>query len=138
MEDLDLYGVKITDAGVEYLRKMTGLRRLNLLGGQITDASAEILSQFQELRDLNLYRSRISNAGLARLQSLKKLEMLDLRYSGVSSAGVQAFHAAVPNCKITYVGSAPRVPVSKNIAPPPGCGEQGIAQWLRSLRVRVG
>src|ERR1700704_605871 len=110
MEDLDLYGVKVTDAGVEHLRKLTGLRRLNLLGGQITDASAEILSQFRELRDLNLYRSRITNAGLAKLQSLKKLEMLDLRYSGVSSAGVQAFHAAVPNCKITYVDSAPRAP----------------------------
>jgi hypothetical protein len=118
---------------------MTGLRRLNLLGGQITDASAEILSQFRELRDLNLYRSRITNAGLAKLQSLKKLEMLDLRYSGVSSAGVQAFRAAVPNCKITYVDSAPRAPISKNIAPPSAGGEQGIAPWLRSLggQVRV-
>src|SRR5436305_13645980 len=99
MEDLDLYGVKVTDAGVEHLRKMTGLRRLNLLGSQITDASAEILAQLRELRDLNLYRSRMTNAGLARLQVLKKLEMLDLRYSGVTSAGVQAFHAAVPQCK---------------------------------------
>src|SRR4029077_371706 len=137
MEDLDLYGVKITDAGVEHLRDMTALRRLNLLGGQITDASAEILSQFRELRDLNLYRSRITNAGLAKLQSLKKLEMLDLRYSGVSSAGVQAFHAAVPNCKITYVDSAPRLPVSKNLAPPTGGGEQSIALWLKSLGGQV-
>ena len=30
MEDLDLYGVKTTDAGVEHLRNMKGLRRLNL------------------------------------------------------------------------------------------------------------
>ena len=90
---------------------------MNLLGGQITDASAEILSQFTELRDLNLYRSRITNAGLSKLQSLKKLEMLDLRYSGVNNAGVQAFRAAVPECKITYVDSAPRVPISKNLAP---------------------
>ena len=117
MEDLDLYGVKVTDAGVDHLRKMTGLRRLNLLGGQITDASAEILSQFGELRELNLYRSRITNAGLTKLQSLKKLEMLDLRYSGVNDTGVQAFRAAVPQCKITYVDSAPRVPSSKNLAP---------------------
>src|SRR5215470_16740532 len=137
MEDLDLYGVKVTDAGVDHLRKMSGLRSLNMLGGQITDASAETLSQFRELRELNLYRSRITNAGLAKLQSLKKLEMLDLRYSGVTSAGVQAFHAAVPNCKITYVDSAPRAPVSKNMAPPPGGGEQAIAQWLRSLGGQV-
>src|SRR5437016_5947360 len=126
MEDLDLYGVKITDTGVEHLREMTGLRRLNLLGGQITDASAEILSQFRELRDLNLYRSRITNAGLAKLQSLKKLEMLDLRYSGVTSAGVQAFRAAVPNCKITFVDSAPRLSLSKNLAPPAKGGEPAI------------
>src|SRR6266481_376770 len=136
MEDLDLYGVKITDAGVEHLREMTGLRRLNLLGGQITDASAEILAGFGELRDLNLYRSRISNAGLARLQSLKNLEMLDLRYSGATSAGVQAFRAAVPNCRITYVDSAPRAPVSR-VAPPPGTGEPDIARWLESLGAQV-
>src|SRR5438876_2785015 len=127
MEDLDLYGVRITDAGVEHLRGMTRLRRLNLLGAQITDASADILAQFRELRDLNLYRSRITNAGLAKLQSLKNLEMLDLRYSGATSAGVQAFRAAVPNCRITYVDSAPRAPVSR-VAPPPGTGEPDIAR----------
>ena len=137
MEDLDLYGVKITDAGVEHLRKMTALRRLNLLGGQITDASAEILAQFHELRDLNLYRSRITNAGLAKLQSLKKLEMLDLRYSGVTNAGVQAFRAAVPDCKVTYVDAAPRVPISKTAAPPAGAGEPAIAQWLEALGGQV-
>ena len=137
MEDLDLYGVKITDAGVEHLRNMTALRRLNLLGGQITDASAEILARFGELRDLNLYRSKITNAGLAKLQSLKKLEMLDLRYSGVTNAGVQAFRAAVPNCKVTYVDAAPRAPISKMAAPPAGEGEQGIAQWLQALGGQV-
>src|SRR3954447_640841 len=137
MEDLDLYGVKVTDAGVEHLRNMTALRRLNLLGGQITDASAEILARFSELRDLNLYRSRITNAGLARLQSLKKLAVLDLRYSGVMSAGVQAFRAAVPECKIVYVESAPRAPISKNLPPPAGAGEQAIAQWLQALGGQV-
>ena len=137
MEDLDLYGVKITDAGVEHLRKMTGLRRLNMLGGQVTDASAEILSQFKELRDLNLYRSKITDAGLAKLQALKKLEMLDLRYSGVTSAGVQAFRAAVPNCKITFVASVPPVSISKNLAPPAGANEQGMADWLQTLGGQV-
>src|SRR3954452_17289699 len=129
MEDLDLYGVKITDAGVEHLRKMTALRSLNMLGGQITDASAEILSQFKELRDLNLYRSKISDAGLAKLHALKKLDTLDLRYSGVTSAGVQAFRAAVPRCKITFVDSAPRLSTSKNSAPQ-GTGEIAIAKWI--------
>src|SRR5436305_976797 len=137
MEDLVLYGVKITDAGVDHLRNMTALRRLNLLGGQITDASAEILARFGELRDLNLYRSRITNAGLAGLQSLTKLEMLDLRYSGVTNAGVQAFRAAVPKCKITYVDAAPRVPTSKNLAPPPGASEPVLARWLESLGGQV-
>src|SRR5436305_6368825 len=133
MEDLDLYGVKITDAGLEHLRKMKGLRRLNLLGAQITDASAEILAQLRELRDLNLYRSRMTNAGLAKLQSLKSLEMLDLRYSGVTNAGVQAFRAAVPKCKITYVDAAPRAPISKTVAPPASGSEQEIARWLEAL-----
>ena len=64
--------MKVTDAGVEHLRNLTGLRRLNLLGAQITDASAEIISQFHELRDLNLYRSRITNAGSGQAASPEK------------------------------------------------------------------
>ena len=63
--------------------------------------------------------------------------MLDLRYSGVTNAGVQAFRAAVPKCKITYVDSAPRVPISKNLAPPAGASEQAIAQWLQALGGQV-
>ena len=43
--------------------------------------------------------------------------MLDLRYSGVTSAGVQAFRAAVPNCKMTFV-DRPREFEIKNVAPP--------------------
>ena len=62
--------------------------------------------------------------------------MLDLRYSGVTNAGVQAFRAAVPECKITYVDSAPRVPISKIAAPPAGAGEQAIAQWLKRSAAR--
>src|SRR5262249_53461683 len=111
--------------------------RLNLLGSQVTDASAEILSQFRELRDLNLYRSKITDAGLAKLQSLKKLQMLDVRYSGVTNAGVKAFHAAVPDCKVTYLDAAPRAATSSKLAPPSGAGEPAIAEWIESLGGQV-
>src|SRR5947208_8341877 len=137
LEDLDLYGVRVTDSGVSHLRKLTALRRLNLLGAQITDASAEILSQFRELRDLNLYRSRITDAGLAKLHSLRNLELLDLRYSGVTNAGVRALRAALPKCKVTYVGATPTVSGASAAPSPAGKSQQALARWIQALGGQV-
>src|SRR5262245_12426952 len=102
LEELDLSGAKISDAGLAHLRNLTAMRKLNLLGSAITDASVETLAAMTGLRELILYRSRITNAGLSRLGTLKDLISLDLRYSRVTGMGVDAFHAAVPNCKVNF------------------------------------
>jgi hypothetical protein len=110
--------VRITDAGVNYLRKLTNLRRLNLLGAQITDASAEILAGMPQLTDLNLYRSRMTNAGLSKLQKLPNLRLLDVRYSGVTEAGVSALRAANTQCRVAFVSkTAPQNLPAANAAP---------------------
>jgi hypothetical protein len=132
LEDLDLYGVKVTDSGIEHLRKLKKLRRLNLLGAQISDASAGILSGLEELRELNLYRSRITNAGLAKLHRLRNLQLIDLRYTGVTGAGVDALRAALPSVRVTFVDTAPPVPTSR-VVPPRGRGPQAIAQWVQAM-----
>ncbi|MEZ5393242.1 MAG: hypothetical protein R2724_10280 [Bryobacterales bacterium] len=63
----------MTARGVEYLRGMTKMRKLDLLGVDAGDASMEILASMPDLEVVNLYRTQITNAGLAQLQGLDHL-----------------------------------------------------------------
>ena len=96
----------VTDKGIEALRKMSGMRKLNLLGAQATDASMDVLAGMERLQVVNLYRTRITNTGLARLQGLKELTDVDLRYTRVTSNGIESLRAALPNSKVQFVGSS--------------------------------
>jgi hypothetical protein len=133
LEELDLYGVKITDAGVGHLSGLTALRRFSLLGAQITDASAEILARMKELRELNIYRSRITNAGLAKLAALPELRVLDVRYTDITGAGVETFSKALPACRVVFVNnSAPSGrPAGKE--KPAGTSTREVTSWIESL-----
>ena len=74
LEELDLYGVKLTDRGIAHLKDLKEMRKLILLGAPITDESIPVLAGMTHLRELNLYRSRITNAGLAKLAALHDLD----------------------------------------------------------------
>jgi hypothetical protein len=106
------------------------------LGAAITDASVGTLAGMTRLRELILYRSRVTNAGLARLGALKDLASLDLRYSRVTGTGIEAFRAAVPNCKVNFVNARiEKTARSRNttVNRPAGAGAEAIAAWVRSL-----
>ena len=135
LEELDLYGTKITDAGIARLRKLTGLTKLNLLGADVSDESAATIASFTHLRELNLYRSRMTNSGLARLATLKDLVDLDVRYSRVTGSGVESLRAAIPRCKVEYVGAA--ASAATGAAHPQGTGDQAVADWARKLGGKV-
>jgi hypothetical protein len=75
-----LNGSSVSDAGVEHLKELTGLKELRLDGTQVSDA------------------------GLAHLKELKGLTSLDVRKTRVTAKGLAEFHAAVPACKIEYDG----------------------------------
>ena len=135
LEELDLYGVKVTDAGLESLRNLTALRKLNLLGADIGDESAAVLAGLTHLRELNLYRSRMTNSGLAKIAALKELVSLDVRYSRITGSGVDGFRAAIPHCKVDFVSS-----VASSSGPqvhPQGTGDDAIAKWVREAGGKV-
>jgi Leucine-rich repeat (LRR) protein len=67
LEELDLYGVKVTERGIAYLKDLKEGRKLNLSGAPISDQSISVLAGMTHLQELNLYRSRITNTGLAGL-----------------------------------------------------------------------
>src|SRR6185437_9749734 len=107
LEELDLYGVRVTDRGIAYLKDLKELRKLILLGAPVTDESIPVIAGMTHLQELNLYRSKVTNSGIARLANLKELSAIDLRYSRATATGVENLHAALPDCTIDFVGSAP-------------------------------
>jgi internalin A len=71
-------GPEITDAGLEYVGKLTGLQNLDLTSTLVTDAGLRHLSGLTQLGDLTIHGAQISSAGLAHLHAMVHLERLAL------------------------------------------------------------
>ncbi|XP_040361935.1 EIN3-binding F-box protein 1-like [Rosa chinensis] len=87
---------KITDSGVQLLRKMCSLERLDLsnCGSRITNAGGVAISAIQTLRELLLVNLQtVSNSTIVALAwNCPNLEILDLRgCQAVTGAGIRAF-----------------------------------------------
>jgi hypothetical protein len=76
---LSLGGSKgVTDAGLQHLARLPGLRHLDLSGTAITDRGLAILRDLPGLKSLNLAWTRISDEGARALAPLHELERIDL------------------------------------------------------------
>lgn len=94
---IDLGATKVTDAGLTHVARMTFLQGLGLSNNvQVTDA------------------------GLEHLREMSSLRTLDLRGTKVTETGVKQLAAALPLCKIEWVGPTiePRDP------------DRAAAEWL--------
>ncbi len=101
LQDLNLwYSAYLTDAGLEHLKSLTKLRRLNLEQTPIGDAGLEHLAGITSLESLNLSETKITDEGLPSLSGLTGLKTLELARTEVSDAAVEKLHAALPNCQI--------------------------------------
>jgi hypothetical protein len=76
LQYLQLSSTRVTNAGLRYLQRLTGLRVLWL------------------------YDTHISDEGLIHLQGLTGLQVLNLRGTLVSRGGVDALQQALPECEI--------------------------------------
>lgn len=92
----------VTDAGLQYIKPLGKLRRLNLRGTSITDNGLVNLSGLKELRELSLMGTVISDAGLVHLEDLTNLNWLDLSDTSVTNNGVKKLKAHLPNCEISW------------------------------------
>jgi Leucine-rich repeat (LRR) protein len=133
LEELDLSGTRVSDQGIECLRKMAGMRKLNLLGARATDASMDVLAGMKRLETVNLYRTQITNSGAARLQELKELTDVDLRYTRVSSNGIEALRAALPHSKVQFAGGSTVRAKKAGAEGPADHTEKAIAEWVRAI-----
>jgi len=86
---LRLQDTKITDAGLEPLKALTGLRTLYFTdNGQVTDSGLAHLLSLTRLQTLWLTGPRVTDQGLASLRALKALDDLGLYDTQITDAGL--------------------------------------------------
>ena len=82
-------GTLATDAGLQYLKRLTNLQRLDLGGTRTSDAGVKHLKGLTKLRELVLDETQVTDAGLKHLKELTNLEWLDLDVTQVTDAGLK-------------------------------------------------
>lgn len=89
MLSLDIRGSGgVTDAGLVYLKGMSGLRSLDISSTDVTDAGLLSLKDLTGLRYLNIGYTKVTNGGLANLKNLIRLQVLSLTQTKVTDAGL--------------------------------------------------
>jgi len=84
---VNLDGTRITDAGLECLNGLTGIKRLWLGNNQVTDSGLDHLKRLTNLEVLDIHDTQVSDVGMKRVDSfngLAKLEYLGLGNTKVS------------------------------------------------------
>jgi len=116
---LDLGRTKITDTGLDRLKRLAGLERLHLEGTQLGDAALARLAGAQKLSYLNLYGTKVTDKGLAQLKPLAALKKVFLWQTGVTEQGHKELKKARPELLVD-IGRAP----SAEPAASPGAAPQ--------------
>jgi internalin A len=95
-----LWTVTLTDLDMEMLGGFERLEELNLGGAKITDAGLGGLVRLAKLRSLDLSRTQVSGKGIRELAALGNLERLTLWQAGNIRDDVAASLAAIRNLKV--------------------------------------
>ena len=88
LTDLDLEGCSITDEGMRSLGQMPQLNRLNLSGSKVTDAGLPLLIPLKELMELHLEGCLITDEGMKSLGKMPQLYALSLDSAWISDEGL--------------------------------------------------
>jgi hypothetical protein len=81
---------RFTDADMEYLDSLPGLRMLRLGGANISDVGLRHLAALTtSLEDLSLSRTQVDDVGLENIQALTQLHRLSFYATNVSDAGLK-------------------------------------------------
>jgi hypothetical protein len=89
-----------TDTQLKFLWGLSQLQELDISGTQITDAGLRNVSRLGTLQQVNLARTKITDAGLEYLKSLKRLRSVQLQQTKVTAKGVKELRKALPRCEV--------------------------------------
>ena len=127
LEELNLAGAKITDAGLRGLARLSRLRSLDLSRTQVSakgirelaglanlerltlwhavniqDDAGAALASMRNLKVLDLSETRITDATLSALASARGLRQIYLSGTTATPEGVQAFQRTHPECQVSW------------------------------------
>lgn len=101
LTELHLEESYLTDVGMAHLQDFKQLQELDLHKSlYITDKGLESLKYLPRLSKLELSYTRISDKGVEHLAALKSLKTLHLTGTRVTVEGVKTIKAALPNCEV--------------------------------------
>jgi Leucine-rich repeat (LRR) protein len=101
LENLNLHGSKIGDAGFEKLSGLVNLRSLDVSQTQLSARGLAVLPKLQRLEKLNLWKAaRVKDDVWPLLASLPNLRWIDLTGTGVTPASVAKFRESKPTCRV--------------------------------------
>ena len=101
--DSGLWSLTLTDAGMQAVGTVTELRELRLEGRNVTARGLQSLKPLARLERLNLQGcKRLRDDTAAVLSSMKQLKSLDLKDSGMTEAGAARIRVALPGCDVRF------------------------------------
>ena len=89
---------------------MINLGYIDLSGLPITDAGVEYLESLPKLKWLYLRKTQISDDCIGSLVKLKRLQILNLRETAISQTTIEQLRAALPECEILHEGQIDPLP----------------------------
>jgi hypothetical protein len=119
LQELDLAGVKFTDADLAQIAGLTNLRVLHLEKTPLSDAMLAHVKGLKNLTYLNVYGTEVTDAGIAQLKDLANLKALYVFESKVTDAGIAALKQSLPNVKIVKGWTAEEIAKLTAKAEPP-------------------
>jgi hypothetical protein len=105
IREVSLGGTQVTDADLDDLQALKGLKWIWLVNTQITDAGLAHLHRLTALKSLDLNGTQVTDAGLAHLNGLMRLEALDLNGTQVTDAGLTHLQG-LTGLKLLWLGSS--------------------------------
>ncbi|MFP6763746.1 MAG: hypothetical protein VB858_09010 [Planctomycetaceae bacterium] len=100
VHSLNLRGTQVDDRGLPHIAGSTGLVRLHLEKTKVTDAGIDQLKKLEKLEYLNLYGTGLTDAGLDSIASLKGLKKVYVWQTKVTIDGVAKLKKTRPDLKI--------------------------------------
>lgn len=107
-------GSLLTDKGIERLSDIPTLQLLNVSGSKITDAGTAYFEKLPKLQVLQLWNTGITDESVTHLAKLTNLKSLYLGDSLISSEAIEKLKTALPNCEIQW---SKREPTPEKPAP---------------------
>lgn len=103
LETLCLVDTSVTGSGLEQLGRLSNLKHLELGGSKIKNEYLGFLKQFPELKILGLARTLVDDRGVEHLRRLKKLEMLTVDQMRVSDEAVRELRKEIPGVQVSGI-----------------------------------